>query len=228
MCLQCFRRRQTYAIDPLQHFIMFVTLPVGATVLEKLEVFQQLGAFHMRPAAEVSKVPLRIHGNRCALFHPFNQINFVGIILELFQCFLSGNLMADNALVILGAFLHFLFNLRKIFVANDILAKIDVIVETFFYNRSDPELGLRIQVFDSLCHQMGTAVVERVQLFVFLEINHVVLPEYIKTPLHEGRRMRGTTLFPMSVYMSAYHSFNAGVTSPIAVKLAGGKYRSVH
>ena len=56
------------------------------------------------------------------------------------------------------------------------------------------------EMLDSLCHQVCTAVIQNVQLFIFLEIDHVVLPVKYKNVLYEGRWMRGTTLFPIIPY----------------------------
>ena len=130
----------------------------------------------MGTAAEIGEIALCIHGNVCSFGHSFDQIKFIHIILELFQSLLTADFMTDNVLGALDALLHFLLNLGQIIIADDIIAKIDIIIETFLNDRTDPEFRLRVKMLDGLRHQMGTAVIEHVQLGIFLEINHVCFP----------------------------------------------------
>ena len=143
-------------------------------MLEKLEIAALFRALHVRTAAEIRIVALRIGRDRLARFHAADQILLVRIVLEHLLGFFLCHLMTDNELVRLGALLHFLFDLRQILIRQRHIAKIHIVVESLFHDRTDPELCLRVQMLDSLCHQMGTAVVENAQILVFLEINHPV------------------------------------------------------
>ena len=80
--------------------------------------------------------------------------------------------MTNNLLAALGNFLHLYLNGSDIFISDNIVTQIHIIVETFCNNRSNPELSLRIEMFDCLSHQMCTGMVQHFQLFIFFKINH--------------------------------------------------------
>ena len=161
------------AVNPLQHLVVGIALPVRAADFQQLEMLQLLDALDMRAAAQIREIPLGVAADHRIVFvHVPNQIELVRIVLEHLQRFRFRDFMPDNTLAILGDLLHFFFNFRQIFLMQHIVAQVDVIVKAVGNHRSNPELCVRIQMFDSLRQQMRTAVVEHMQMLVFFDVDH--------------------------------------------------------
>ena len=106
----------------------------------------------MRACTKVCEITLCITGN-IAVFQIGNQIQFVAVIFEHFQSFFFGNLMTNDLFTGFGNFFHLFFDCCDILITDNVIAKIDIVVESLCYNRSNPEFCLWIQVFDCLSHQ---------------------------------------------------------------------------
>ena len=173
MFLQFLFRVVADTVDTLQHLIVGIALPVSARELDQLEMLEQFCVFDMRTAAEIGKVSLCVAGdNGLVLVHTLDQIDLIGIVFETFESFRFGEFVADDILSGLGAFLHFLFDRSQIIFGDDFIAEIDIIVETVFDDRSDPEFRTRIQMGNSLCQQVSTTMVQRVEMFIFFDVDH--------------------------------------------------------
>ena len=85
-----------------------------------------------------------------------DKIDLVFIVLEHFQSFISCQFSSDDPLAILGDLFHLFFESRQILVLDDIFTQIDVIIESVFNYRADPEFGMRIKMLDSLSQQVRT------------------------------------------------------------------------
>ncbi len=171
MIFQFFRCREAYTVDSLQHFIFAVALPVCTGMSDQLKVTAKLYIVYVRSTAEICEITLFITGN-ITVFQSVDQIQLIFIILEHFLCFFLGNFLTDNFLTGFADLFHFLFDLFNIFITDDIISKIHIIIEPFRYNRSYPEFSLWIQMLDRLCHHMGAGMVECLQLFVFFKVYH--------------------------------------------------------
>ena len=114
----------------------------------------------MRTSAKVCKITLLIAGNRTIL-QIGDQVQLILIILKHFHCFCLGNLFPHDLLAGLGNLLHFLLDRGKVcLIPDNVIAQIHIIVEALCYNRSYPELRLRIQMLDCLCHQMCAGMIQ--------------------------------------------------------------------
>ena len=171
MIFQFFRCRETYTVNSLQHLVLAVALPVSTGMSDQLKVAAKLYIFYVRSTAEIREIPLLIACD-ISIFQTVDQIQLVLIILEHFLCFFFGDFLTDDSLTGFADLFHFLFDLLDIFIADDSISKIHIIVETLCYNRSYPEFCLWIQMLDRLCHHMGTGMVKCLQLFVFFKVYH--------------------------------------------------------
>ena len=135
--------------------IVSVTLPVNARVLYKLEVLAKLCVINMRSTAEVCEVTLVIHCD-VAVLKSVYKVKLIHIVLEHLKSFSLSNLSSENLLAFLADLLHLLLDSCDNLIIYSHIAKVDIVVKSFLYNRSYPELSVRIKVLNSLCHNMCT------------------------------------------------------------------------
>ena len=159
MCFQLFCGRETYTVDTLQHLVLAVTFPVSTGVTDQFEMFTEFYVVYVRSTTEVGKVSLIVNGD-ISVFQICDQIQFVRIIGEHFQCFFFGNFTANDLFAGFYHFFHLFCDLFNVLITDHIIAKIDIIIESFRNNRSNPELCLWIQMFDCLSHHMGAGMVQ--------------------------------------------------------------------
>ena len=136
--------------------------------------------------------------------------------------------MTDNALAVLGKLFHFLFDLRQIFITDDIVTEVDIIIETFLNDRTDPELGMRIKMLDGLSHHVGTAVIQHIQFFVFFEIDHIILPEYKSVPVLQGRLDCAVPPSFPCIATDSHIVVNAGCVAACSPVVSGAASLHVH
>ena len=117
-------------------------------MLGQLKVTAELYIIYVRSAAEIGEVALLIASN-IAIFQVRNQIQLVFVVLEHLHGLFLGNLLADDLLAGFGHLLHLFLDRGNVLVTDDVVAQINIIIEALRYNRSYPELRLRIQVAGS-------------------------------------------------------------------------------
>ena len=121
----------------------------------KLEMTAESRIVNMRSTAEIREIALLITCNG-SVFEVRDEINLIFVIAEHLESLFLGNLFADNLVAFLGKFLHFFLYCRNIFIPDNIITKIHIIIEAFRNYRTYPELGMRIKMSDCLCHKMCT------------------------------------------------------------------------
>ena len=110
------------AVDSLQHLVLGVILPVRTGIFQEFEILDFFDRLNVRTTAKVSKITLGVAGNNGRIIHVVDQIDLVFIILEHLQGFFPADFSADDALAVFGNLLHFLFDLRNVFVTDRIFA----------------------------------------------------------------------------------------------------------
>jgi hypothetical protein len=130
-------------------------------MLHQLEVTAKLYIVHVRSTAKIGEISLVIAGDR-AILQIADKVQLVLVILKKLQGLCLGDLSADDLLTALCYLFHFFLDSGDILVTDNILSQIDVIVKAFGYYGAYPELCLRIQVLNSLRHEMGTGMVQGV------------------------------------------------------------------
>ena len=175
MCFQLLSGREADTVDTLHYVVAGIALPIYSGVFYQLEVLAQLGVVYVRSTAQVGKITLIVYGD-VAILQIADQIQLVHIILEHFHGFRLGYFSSVDLLAFLTDLLHLFFDSSDHFIVDHIVAEIDIIIEPFLYHRSYPEFRMRVQMLDSLCHDMGAGMIQSCQSFVFLKINHFRSP----------------------------------------------------
>ena len=155
--------------------VVGIALPIYSGVFYQFEVLAQLGVVYVRSTAQIGEITLIVYSD-VAVFQIADQVQLVHIILEHFHGFCLGNFSSVDLLAFLTDLLHLFFDGSDHFIIDHIVAEIDIIIESFLYHRSYPEFCMRVQMLDSLCHNMGTGMIQSCQSFVFLKINHFCSP----------------------------------------------------
>ena len=157
------------AVDALQHFVFAVAAPVGACHLHKLEDLKPARARNVRTAAQVGEVALTVKRNDFAggnFADDFSLVVFADA-LEVVDGFVARQRVALDRNVLLHEFLHAGFDFFKIFGREGAL-KLEVIVKAIFDGRSDRYFGRRIELLDSLRHQVRGRVADQCERFGIL------------------------------------------------------------
>ena len=174
MLFQLFGSGEAHTVDTLQDMVVGIAFPVHTRMFYQFKIAAELHVVYMRSAAKICEVALIINRD-LTIFQIADQIQLVHIVFEQLHSLCLGNLTADDLFTTLGDFFHFFFDSRDIFITDDIITEVNIVVKSFRYHRSYPEFCLGIQVFDSLCHQMSTGMVQCVQSFIVFEIYHFSL-----------------------------------------------------
>ena len=172
MLFQLLLGLKAYAVDALQHLVVRIALPVGAGMLEQLEIAALLHRIDMRSAAKIHKFALTIDGD-VPVFQMADQIQLVFIVFEHLQRICLGDFLTHDALAILGDLLHLFLDQRQIFIRDLLVSQIHVIVKPFGNDWSDPKLGLRIQTLHRLRHHVRAGMIQLAELLIFLDVNHL-------------------------------------------------------
>ena len=151
--------REGDAVDAGQLLLGLVALPVGPGHGEQLDRLDVSGVRNVGPAAEVGESALRVEGDR-AVLEILEQVElvFVSFLLEVSDGLRLRHVAPDVLALLLGQLQHLLLDRRKILVAEDVVAEIDVVIEPALHGRSHPELHARVECLERLGHQVRTAV----------------------------------------------------------------------
>ncbi len=111
---------------------------------------------YMRPPAKICKFSLCIKGDRF-IFEITYQVSFILIVMffVIFQGFLLIHFPTFKDRFFPGQFNHYFFNLLKLFLAERVVAKIDIVIKSIFYWRTDSKFCLRVEFLDGFGQQMG-------------------------------------------------------------------------
>ncbi len=180
MSFEILLRKESGTIDALQHWIAFVTAPVGSGNSGKLKGLDLTGVNQVGAAAEVKPIILSVDRHRRFL-HLFQHFDLVGLVpfSEDLNRFLPIQFPAKDGRSLLDYLLHFSFDFGNVLYTEGFRA-IKVIVETVFDGRANSDFGFRIEALHRLGHDVRGSVAENLQsLFVILvqRLNGAILFE---------------------------------------------------
>ena len=115
----------------------------------------------MRSAAEVNVIPLAVKRNfrvRRQVFDNFNLVMFAARLKQRNGIFAADDLTGDF-FVAFDDFVHFFFNLGKIFSRERLFAR-EVVIETVFNERANRYLNVRPQLLNGFGHNVRTGVAQ--------------------------------------------------------------------
>jgi len=145
------------AVDPLEHLLAGVAVPVRARHGQDLERADPTGTGHVGATAQVLEPDaVRVEADRAAL-GPADIVRLVGVAGQLGHGLLAGHLRADERPVGLGDLVHFLFDPLEV-RGTDRFIQVDVVVEAVFHGRPVHQPGRRPESADGLGHDVGAAV----------------------------------------------------------------------
>ena len=167
--LQLILRRERGAVDTLQHLILRVAAPVSAGHLHQLMHLQHTGARHVRPAAQIREVALRVERDLLVFRNRLHEFDLI-VLAELIEegdRLVARHFAVRDREVLRHDLVHALFDLREVFFREGLLAG-EVVVETVFDRRSDRHFGFRIELLHCLSHQVSGGVANDVKTFLIL------------------------------------------------------------
>src|SRR5450759_1246880 len=151
---QLFLRWESRAIDALKHLVFLVPSPIRTCDGEKLEVLEVAGGRNMRSTAEVCERSLSVkRDSRRWYLRKDLDLILVAAFLEEFDGFGYRLVLSAEMLAALGNLMHLLFDCSEI-IGGQRLRHVDVVVKTSVDRWSDGKLGVRIELFDRLGHDV--------------------------------------------------------------------------
>ncbi|MNF59181.1 hypothetical protein D3C84_407620 [compost metagenome] len=157
------------AIDPLQLLVLGIAAPIGTGQLGQLEGLEKARVRHVRTTAHVDVFFVIVQTHGLLARHVFDQTQLVVLATggeHIDHLGPRGHLL-DHVVVFFDQLLHALLDRRHVIQGKRTLAG-NVVVETFFNDRTDHHLGARKQLLDRMTDQMRTGVANDLQpLLVF-------------------------------------------------------------
>ena len=155
-------------VQPRQHLVFLVILPVGAGQGCQLECFQGLGVCQMRADAHVDVVALLVEGNHCVLGQVVDMLHLVNLaaVLHQLDCLVPGQRINLEWQVFLHDFLHFCFDGRQILFCQLDVPQVNIIVKALFRRGAVGKMGIGIQALHGLSHNMGCRVAQYLQFLL--------------------------------------------------------------
>ncbi|MDT4823292.1 hypothetical protein FQZ97_565130 [compost metagenome] len=152
------------AVNALEHLVLAVAAPVGASHLHQLEDLQLARGRHVGAAAEVDEIAFAVQAEGFVRRDRGDDLGLVlfADALEEFDGVVARPLLARDGFVLLGQFGHFLFDGGQVFGRERALVR-EVVVEAVIDHRADGYLGVRKQLLDGIGQQVGRRVADQVQ-----------------------------------------------------------------
>ena len=118
---------------------MLIATPIRAGKAGQLNRLNAVEIHQMRAGTEVYPIALLIKANDRILGQIFDQLHFVRFLffLEESNSVIARFRKARDVRIFLHDFFHFRFDFRQIFIGKHCIAKIDIVVESFFNSGSD-------------------------------------------------------------------------------------------
>ena len=167
--LQFVRVPEGNAVQPRQHFIPLVILPVGAGNGCQLERFQGLCIAQVGADAHVDVVTLLVkcdHGILSQVRDMLDLVDFSAVLHQLYR-FVPGQRIDLEGQVLLHDLLHFRFDRRQILIRQLHIAQVDIIVKSFFRGRPVCKVRVRIDPLHSLRHDVRRRVPQNLKFLFF-------------------------------------------------------------
>jgi len=164
--LQIFLAGPGRAIHALQHLVLTVTTPIGASDLHKFEVLELAGAGHMGATAQVFEVAFAVEAHVLARRDGADDLCLVVLTqpLEIGHSFIARQHAAYHRLVFGGQLTHALFDGHQVFGREGTAVR-KVVIKAVVDHRTDGDLRLWKQLLDGVGQQVGGGVANHLQPF---------------------------------------------------------------
>ena len=175
------------AVDPGEHLVVGVVLPVGAGLLGDLKGLQALGVGHVGADAHINVVALLVEADDGILGQVADVLLLIlGVtLLHQLDGLVSGQDEGLDGQICLDDLLHLLFNFQEILVGELSVAEVHIVVEALFGSGAVGKVRIGIQMLDGLGHDVGGGVAQNVLLLfrgafgngaVFVDDFHSIAP----------------------------------------------------
>ena len=167
MLVELFFGGEGGAVDAGEHLVVLVALPIGARNGRKREGLQGLRVANMGTDAHVDVVALLVEGNASVVGQVADVLDLV-LLVALFHeldSLFARKLERRELQVLFHDLLHFGFNRGKVFLADFLVAQIDIVVEAVVGRGAIGEVGLGIEAFDGLRHDVRRGMAHDVRDF---------------------------------------------------------------
>ena len=151
-------REEAGRVDPLEHRVLLVALPVGPGGVRELEHAELAGRGHVRAAAEVDEVLLPVAGDPVVRDAP-DDLDLQGVLLgvEDPDRLVLRHLEALDRVVLGDDPAHLRFDRRQVLRREGAL-RVEVVVVAVLDRRADADLDRRKEALDGVGRQVGRRV----------------------------------------------------------------------
>ena len=136
---------------------MFVAPPVGAGDVQQLYRFDVRRAVHVRPLAQVNKLPVPVNAERRLIGQVADNLQLVGLVGEEFYRLVPADLFPHKGLAGPNGLPHQPFNALQVFRGEG-SGHVEVVVEAVLGGRPDSHFGFREDAQHCVGHYVGRRV----------------------------------------------------------------------
>ena len=140
------------AINTLQHLIVAIAAPVGASGFHQFEMMAETHVRHVRPTAHVDVLFMMIQAGPVIMSNILiKDRHFIGLaaLHEGFTRFMPADFFLDDVVVFLGKLVHTFFERIEVFLGQRTI-DINIIIEAVIDNRADSHFGVRPQLLNRM------------------------------------------------------------------------------
>ena len=139
-------------INTLQHLVVAIATPVGASNFHQFEVMAEAHVRHVRPAAHVDVFLVMIQARLVIMSNVLiKNRDFIALatLHEGFTRFVPADFLLNDVIVGFGELVHTFLERVDIFLGQGVV-KVNVVVEAVVDNRADRHFGVWPQLFDGM------------------------------------------------------------------------------
>ncbi len=138
--IQLLLYRKCDAVNSCKHFVFFIAFPISAGNTCEFNSFYSSCWRNMGAPAQVSKISLCVK-SYFAIIQTLQQIEFIFISFfrKIFYSFFFRNFFSWILIILASQFIHFLFQLFKIFLVHFSITKVHIIIKPIFNRWTNPE-----------------------------------------------------------------------------------------
>ncbi|CAB4733347.1 unannotated protein [freshwater metagenome] len=211
------------AVDALQHLVLLVAAPVRRGAAHQLERRDPLGGGQVRTTAQVAPRDLAVASDvvvdgqlaatdldrgalgalRARATLEADQLDLVGLVLELAERVGIGGDPALEALALLDDLAHRGLDLRQV-IGHEGHVDVEVVVEAVLHRRADAQARLREELLDGLRHHVGGGVTQDVEPVGAVHghaLDLVTVRQHVGEVLELARHARGDDLRGVGVQL---------------------------
>ena len=168
------RRRESNAVDPGEHLIFRIVLPVCTALHRDLKRLQSLRVRDVRADAHVDIIALLIERDPRVLRKIADVLLLVlrAALVQKLQRLRTWKFERLEGEILLRDLLHLIFDRNEILVRQLAIPEVDVVVEASLRRRAVRKIGIGIQSLDRLRHDMRRGMSEYVRHFLCGTLRH--------------------------------------------------------